>query len=102
MRGAKTIILGEMLLLWAGTIMHYQGRFASLPDAVIQVGVRTSIPTLILLFWLMLLADVGGEEGGLIAALLGGIIAFTYLTNALSLLNDLTDALLLASVPKES
>jgi len=97
MKQMKTIIVVEMLILWLGTINHYKKDYKNnLADTVAAIGVRTIIPTGILTFWLLLIADLGAGE---VAALLGGIISFTYLMGSVSLLNDITDSLLAISAP---
>ena len=91
----RTLIIVEMLLLWLGTIDHYKKDYrGSIALSAANVGIRTVIPVGLLTFWLLLLADLGA--GGL-AALIGGIIAYTYILGSLTLLTDITDAMLAIS-----
>jgi hypothetical protein len=97
-RGMKTLIVVEMLILWAGTIGNYKDKFPNAdgtgtdwPEAITQVGLRSAIPTAILAFWLLLVADLGG---GKIAALFGGIVTFSYLTKSVKAVTDLMDGIL--------
>jgi hypothetical protein len=88
----RAAIVFECLLLWAGTVDHYRGRYSGdLTQTVVHVGVHSAIPTAMLLFVLLMLADFGAEE---IAVLLGGIIALSYLMDASTVLNDIVDAML--------
>ena len=88
----KGLIVIECGLLWVGTVFHYAGDFGGdLTKAVVAVGVRSAIPTVMLMFVLLLLADLGAEG---IAVLFGGIVAFSYLMDASALLNNIVSYLL--------
>lgn len=93
----KTLVVVEMLVLWLGTINHYKGDYKNdLGATLAAVGVRSAVPTAILAFWLLLLSDLGG---GKIAAVFGGIVAFSYLMGSVDLINEITDSLLQYSAP---
>jgi hypothetical protein len=88
----RGLVVIECLVLWAGTIDHYKGRYSGdLTQTVVHVGVHSAIPTVLLLFVLLMLADLGADG---IAVLLGGIITLSYLMNASQVLNDMIGALI--------
>lgn len=76
----KTLIVVEMLTLWAGNLVRAQQNGSKTYLQVItDIGVTNLVPITALGFFLLLAADQGYGE---IAALLGAIIAFSYLASS--------------------
>jgi hypothetical protein len=87
----KTAITLEMIMLYAGSLARLREREQSYAAVFVKDGIKAAIPPALLLFWLLVLADLGA--GG-IAALLGFIIVLSYAMQGLDWLNNITDALL--------
>lgn len=86
----KPLIVSMMALLWVGNITA-RAEPGGYLQALLDVGVRSSIGVLLLLFLLLLLVDIGL---GTAAVLLAAIVTFSYLTEASERLSRFIDGIL--------
>ncbi len=95
MSGWKTLIAAELLVLWIGAVGRVKTATGGSLSAVVAVdGVKAGIPVALIGFWLFLVADLGADS---ISALLGAIIAFSYLTGSVQAIVSVMDSLLAMS-----
>lgn len=88
----KTLIVCEVALLYFGGLASYARKDnAGFVRAVGEVGIRSGLGCALLLFVLLLMADLGAEGA---AALFGAIVAFSYLTAAVDVINAGVDMVL--------